>query len=137
WAVPVKLPDIINTEYNEDCPYLSQDGQFLYFASEGHNSMGGYDLFRSKWDQETNTFSEPENLGYPINSTDDDRSICVTADNRLAYISAYRPNGIGDLDIYRVKFNNAEPVLAIYTGKVFMGDTVAAHQPKNYALDVI
>jgi hypothetical protein len=137
WAMPIRLPDNINTKYNEDLPFLSQDSKYLYFTSEGHNSMGGYDLFRAKWDRENNNFSDPENLGYPINSTDDDRSICVTADNRLAYISAYRPNGIGDLDIYRVKFNNVAPVIAIYTGKVYMGDTVTAHQPKNYALNII
>lgn len=137
WALPVRLPDVINTPYNEDYPYLTQDGQYLYFSSEGHNSMGGYDLFRSKWDRETNTFSPPENLGYPINSTDDDRSICVRADNQLAYISAYRPNGFGDLDIYRVKFNSAEPVIAIYTGQIFFGDTAKINQPKNYALAII
>jgi hypothetical protein len=137
WAMPIRLPDEVNTPYNEDLPFLTQDGQYLYFASEGHNSMGGYDLFRSKWDKEKNTFSKPENLGYPINSTDDDRSICVTADNRLAYISAYRPNGFGDLDIYRVKFNNVEPVIAIYIGQVFFGDTSKAMQPKSYALSII
>lgn len=137
WALPVRLPDIINTPYNEDFPFLTQDGTYLYFASEGHNSMGGYDLFRSRWDKETNTFSTPENLGYPINSTDDDRSICVTPDHRLAYISAYRPNGFGDLDLYRVRFNNAEPVIAIYTGQVFMGDTAKASQPKSYNLSII
>lgn len=137
WALPIKLPDNINTEYNEDLPFLSHDGRYLYFASEGHNSMGGYDLFRSEWDRNTNTFSDPVNLGYPINSTDDDRSICVTADNRLAYISAYRPNGYGDLDIYRVRFENHEPVITIYTGKVYFGDTAQASQPKTIAANII
>ncbi|HOZ88070.1 MAG TPA: hypothetical protein PL029_09940, partial [Bacteroidia bacterium] len=108
WAIPQKLPDNINTPYNEESPYLSYDFQTLYFASEGHNSMGGYDLFKSKWDQTKNTFSNPVNMGYPINSADDDRSICVTEDNRIAYISAFRPNGYGDLDIYRIRFNEAE-----------------------------
>jgi hypothetical protein len=61
----------------------------------------------------------------------------VTSDNRLAYISAFRPNGYGDLDIYRVKFSQAEEVIAIYTGKVFMGDTLSANQPKNYAVNII
>lgn len=136
WGLPQKLPDVINSPYNEDLPYLSYDGETLYFASDGLGSMGGYDLFRSRWNQKTNTFSKPENLGYPINSTDDDRSICVTQDNRLAYVSAYRPNGFGDLDIYRIKFEDTEPVSVIYTGQFYMGDTIPKNQPDNYSIDI-
>jgi hypothetical protein len=136
WGIPQKLPETINSSYNEDVPYLSYDGQTLYFSSDGHNSMGGYDLFKTNWDQELNTFSTPENLGYPINSTDDDKSICVTSDNRVAYVSAFRPNGFGDLDIYRVKFQDAEPISVIYTGNVFLDDTLPAHQPKNYNITI-
>ncbi len=136
WGIPQKLPETINSPYNEDLPYLSIDMQTLYFSSDGPNSMGGYDLFKSQWNQKTNTFSKPENLGYPINSTDDDRSICVTQDNRLAYVSAFRPNGFGDLDIYRIKFEDTEPVSVIYTGQFFMGDTVLSHQPTSYSIDI-
>ncbi|MCC6372047.1 MAG: PD40 domain-containing protein [Bacteroidia bacterium] len=136
WGVPTMLPDNINTPYNEDMPFLAFDGQTLYFASEGHNSMGGYDLFKTVWNQKLNVFSNPENLGYPINSTDDDKSICVTADNRLAYISSFRPNGFGELDIYRVKLNEREPIHVIFTGKVFMGDSIPANQPKSYAVSI-
>ncbi len=137
WGIPQALPAIINSSYNEDMPYLSIDGETLYFSSDGMNSMGGYDLFKTTWDQKNNTFSKPENLGYPINSTDDDKSISVTKDNRFAYVSAFRPNGYGDLDIYRVKFNHLEPVIVIYAGKVFFNDTLAKNQPKNYALNII
>jgi hypothetical protein len=132
WALPQKLPEIINSKYNEDFPYLSSDGQTLYFSSEGHNSMGGYDLFKTTWNKESNTFSKPENLGYPVNSTDDDRNICVTPDNRVAYISAFRPGGFGDLDIYRIKFNDNEQISKIFTGKLFLNDTIVSHQPKSY-----
>ncbi|MCE3228365.1 MAG: WD40-like Beta Propeller Repeat [Bacteroidetes bacterium] len=137
WALPQKLPKTINTMYNEDFPYLSNDGTTLYFASEGHNSMGGYDLFKTTWNKEENRFSKPENLGYPVNSTDDDRNICVTPDNRVAYISAFKPGGFGDLDIYRIKFNDNEQISKIYTGKVFFGDTIAANQPKSYAVSIV
>jgi hypothetical protein len=137
WAVPQKLPDNINTPYNEDSPYLSYDSKTLYFASEGHNSIGGYDLFKASWNQEANTFSNPINLGYPINSTDDDRSISVTPDNRLAYVSAFRPNGFGDLDIYRVRFINTEQRTRIYRGRIFLGDTIIKNQPRNYAITLI
>lgn len=132
WALPQKLPESINSKYNEDFPYLSNDGVTLYFASEGHNSMGGYDLFKTTWNKENNTFTKPENLGYPVNSTDDDRNICVTPDNRVAYISAFRPGGFGDLDIYRIKFNDNEQISKIFIGKVFLGDSTQANQPSTY-----
>src|SRR5690606_6240796 len=58
--------------------------------------------------------------------------ICVSRDNQLAYVSAFRPNGFGDLDIYRVKFDDVEPVSVIYTGQVFLGDTVKEKSPTEY-----
>jgi hypothetical protein len=130
WALPQKLPDNINTKYNEDFPYLLNDGITLYFASEGHNSMGGYDLFKTTWNKENNTFSKPQNLGFPVNSTDDDRNICVTPDDRVAYMSAFRPGGQGDLDIYRVRFNDHDQLSRLFLGKIFMVDSVTSKQPK-------
>lgn len=137
WGPAQKLPSSINTEYNEDFPFMSEDCQTLYFASEGHNSMGGYDLFKTIWNADDNTFSRPENLGYPINSTDDDRSICVTPDNRVAYISAFRPGGYGDLDLYRIKFNSTDQIIRIFIGQLYLGDTLQAHQPKEVISSII
>ena len=136
WALAQKLPDIINSKYNEDFPYLSGDGTTLYFASEGHNSMGGYDLFKTTWSKEKNTYSKPENLGYPINSTDDDRNISVTPDNRVAYISAFRQGGFGDLDIYRVKYNDNDQLSKLFVGKVYLVDSVTTKQPKSFAIQI-
>ncbi|MDI1355418.1 MAG: hypothetical protein PSX36_10890 [bacterium] len=136
WGIPQRLPDCVNSPYNEDMPYLSYDGKTLYFASEGHNSMGGFDLFKSEWDQETNTFKPPVNLGCPINSTDDDRSICVTRDNRLAYVSSFRAGGFGDLDIYRVKFEEDEPIRVIYTGQLLVGDSTQQSAISNYDISL-
>lgn len=137
WGAAQKLPPVINTEYNEDFPYLSNDCATLYFASEGHNSMGGYDLFKTEWNVTDNTFSEPQNLGYPINSTDDDRNICVTPDDRVAYISAFRPGGFGDLDLYRIKFNENDQISKIFVGQIYLGDTTAKSKPKNYTVSMI
>jgi hypothetical protein len=133
WALPMKLPPEINTPYNEDFPFLSQDGVTLYFASEGHNTMGGFDLFKSVLNQETNTWSKAENLGYPVNSPADDRSISLTPDNRAGYISAFRPGGLGDFDIYRIRFNENQQVTRIITGKIFLGDT-AVKTPETNAM---
>jgi hypothetical protein len=119
-----KLPEQINTSYNEDFPSISSDGLTLYFASEGHNSMGGYDLFKSTFNPENYTWSEAQNLGFPINSTTDDRSISITSDNRAAYISTWRPGSFGDLDIYRIRFNDNQQIVRIFTGKISLSDTI-------------
>jgi len=135
WGLPQKLPEqIINTPYNEDFPYLAPDGVTFYFASEGHNSMGGYDIFKSIFDPETGKFTPAENLGYPINSTDDDMGICVTKNKKIAYVSAYRPTGYGDLDIYRIKFMDEEQATKIFKGKIFMKDTT---QKMNQQITII
>ncbi len=137
WSQAQKLPDHINSPYNEDSPFLSFDGETLYFASDGLNSMGGYDLFKCKWNRETNTFSAPENLGCPINSTDDERSISVTLDNSLGYISAFRPHGAGDLDIYRIKFNDDDPVSRVYSGTVYLGDSLQKNQSHPVPVSIL
>lgn len=108
WAQAQNLGKTVNTKYREDFPEIAPDGKTLYFSSQGHAGMGDFDLFKTEWDQESNTWSEPKNLGYPVNSVGDDRCISFTEDNRVAYISAVRDGGYGDLDIYRIKFNDAE-----------------------------
>ena len=135
WGQPYKLPAQINTQYNEDFPFLAGDGVTLYFSSEGHNSIGGYDLFKSVYNPDDNTWSEAENLGYPINSFADDRSISLTPDMRAGYISAFRPGGFGDLDIYRIRFNQNEQIVRIVTGRVCLGDT--ANKPKSTIATII
>ena len=134
WSPPFKLGDEINTMYYEDFPYLSPDGLTLYFSSQGHNTMGGYDLFKSTFNPDENKWSQAENLGYPLNTTGDDKSISLTPDNRVGYISALRPGGQGDLDIYRVRFNDYEQKLTIYLGNITLGDTL--HKPKEYIANV-
>ena len=128
WAEPQKLGNEINTAYNEEFPYLAADGKTLYFSSEGHNSMGGFDLFKSEWNEEDNTWSKAVNLGYPINTTDDDKSISISSDNKVGYISASRPSGFGDLDIYRIKFKKAGEKTIIYKGVVSVADSLNKKQ---------
>lgn len=135
WAEPQKLSDKINTPYNEDFPYLALDGKTLYFSSEGHNSMGGYDLFKSEWNIETNNWSQAINLGYPVNTTDDDRSISISADNRVGYISTVRPNGYGDLDIYRIKFLDVDQKHIIYKGAIAFKDSL--NKPKEILVNIM
>lgn len=92
----------INTKFNEGSVYIHPRGDLMYFCSEGHNSMGGYDIFVSRRKQ--GKWQEPENLGYPINTPYDDYFFAVTASGKFAYIASNREGGQGGLDIYKVTF---------------------------------
>ena len=102
WGKSENLGGIINTSYDEDAPFLSADGKFLYFASKGHSTMGGFDLFVSKKDKDGN-WGAPENMGYPLNTVDDDVFFQPMADGKRAFYSSRRDGGSGDLDIYEVE----------------------------------
>jgi hypothetical protein len=102
WGKSENLGAIINTPYDEDAPFLSPDGKFLYFASKGHATMGGFDLFVSKKDKDGN-WGASENMGYPLNTVDDDVFFQPMADGKRAFYSSRRDGGSGDLDIYEVE----------------------------------
>lgn len=118
WGIPTKLPDVINTKFNEAFPHLAADGKTLYFASEGHMSMGGFDIFTSEWDELTGTWSVPRNVGYPINTVDDDFNISMSITGRYGYISQFREEGYGERDIYMVTFKDSDPVETIVRGSI-------------------
>jgi outer membrane protein OmpA-like peptidoglycan-associated protein/tetratricopeptide (TPR) repeat protein len=103
WDKPVNLGPVINTPYKEDAPYLSKDGKTLYFASEGHNSMGGFDIFKSVRDENGN-WSEPVNIGSPINSAGHDIYYVENEEGTLAYYASMRPGSFGYLDLYTASF---------------------------------
>lgn len=104
WKKPVNMGPKINTEYKEDAPYLSKDGKSLYFASQGHNSMGGFDIFRTQRD-ENGEWGEPKNIGTPVNSAGDDIYYVENDEGTLAYYSSMRPGSYGYLDIYTAKYD--------------------------------
>jgi hypothetical protein len=104
----------LNTAGDEEYPSLSPDGKTLYFSSNGHYGMGGMDLYKVTWNPEDNTWGAPENLGYPLNTPDDEKTICFPSDYKHAYVSACREGGFGDLDIYRVTFNDVLLNPALY-----------------------
>ena len=101
WSKPKLLPPNINTPYDEETPFLHPDGVTLYFSSKGHNTMGGYDIFYTKINKD-GTYSDPVNLGYPVNSTNDDVAYTVNKDGSIAYFATVKPDGFGELDIYQV-----------------------------------
>lgn len=106
WGEPLNLGSEINTPFDEDFPTLSGDNRTLYFCSEGHPGMGKFDLFFSTWDPYDNSWSHPQNLGFPINTPGDEKSISFNGYGDRAYVTALRPEGKGDLDIYEVNYIN-------------------------------
>jgi len=108
WSIPVNLGPTINTQYDEMFPIISADGKTLYFASQGHKSMGGYDVYKSEWNEQFSRWERPVNLGYPLNTTLDNFTYCPTDNPRHGYTAQLRKGGFGDLDLYRVIFEDEE-----------------------------
>ena len=99
WSNPENLGPVINTKGTEMAPFIHPDGKTLYFSSDTHTGMGGYDLFMSRRN-EKGEWSEPVNLGYPINTPGDEINFIVAADGHTALISSIREGGYGGYDIY-------------------------------------
>ncbi len=102
WGKVTNLGNVINTSYNEEGVFMQADGKTLYFSSQGHNSMGGYDIFKTVFDN--GKWSVPRNIGYPINTPDDDVFLSITKEGRKGYYSSAKKDGFGDLDIYEITF---------------------------------
>jgi outer membrane protein OmpA-like peptidoglycan-associated protein/tetratricopeptide (TPR) repeat protein len=108
WAKPVNLGKTINTPYDEEGVSLSKDGKVLYFSSKGHNSMGGYDVFKSVKDS-LGKWTTPINMGYPINSPDDELFYYEDKTSpKYGYYTATRDGGLGGKDIYKITFLGEE-----------------------------
>ena len=99
WGKPVPLPENINTGRMETSVHIHPDGKTLYFSSNGHIGMGGYDIFMTQ-KQPNGSWSDPKNLGYPINTENDENSLLVGPDGDIAFFASDRPGGFGNLDIY-------------------------------------
>ena len=105
----------VNTKYDDDSPYLSKDGKTLYFSSRGHNTMGGYDIFKSDYDEAGRKWGPAQNMGYPVNTPDDDSYYRLSPDGSYAYLSSYRIGGYGEKDLYTINYIKNTTIM----GKVF------------------
>lgn len=101
WSRALNAGSVLNTIYDEDAPFLTADGKTLYFSSKGHTSMGGFDIFYSKLGED-GEWSAPINMGYPLNTVDDDVFFVPMADGRRAYYSSSKDGGYGLKDIYLI-----------------------------------
>jgi outer membrane protein OmpA-like peptidoglycan-associated protein/tetratricopeptide (TPR) repeat protein len=119
YGLPVNLGPKINTKFEEDAPFIHADGKTLYFSSRGHKSMGGFDIFSCTIDIETGAIlTEPVNVGYPINTADDDVFFVWSADNKRAYFASERTGGFGEKDIYMLERKEAAAALVVLKGRV-------------------
>ncbi len=100
WSLAQKLPDVINTDYDETSVLIHPDGSTLYFTSEGHPGFGGEDIFYSKKDA-NNNWTTPVNVGAPINTNSNENSILVSTSGDIAYFASERAGGLGGLDLYQ------------------------------------
>jgi hypothetical protein len=118
WSRSINLGEPINTQYNEETPFMHGDGRTFFFSSEGHNTMGGYDIFFSQL-LDSGRFSEPFNLGYPINTPDNELHFSLGPDGKVGYLNSDRPGGKGAEDLYKVYMPHAsERPLTVIKGQI-------------------
>lgn len=102
WGPAINMGSTINSEYDEDSPFIDYDGKTLYFSSRGGMGMGGYDIFKAEFDSTSGNWTNIVNLGYPINTPDDDIYFVGTKTGKRGYFASVRENGMGYTDIYMV-----------------------------------
>lgn len=127
WTNPVNLGPTINTPFDDECPFIHQDGVSLYFASDGWPGMGGRDLFMAK-QNDTGGWKVPMNLGYPVNTVGNEEGLIINRSGTMGYFSSDKktnPNHQGRVDIYSFTLpENAKPGVASYVkGKVYDAET--------------
>jgi hypothetical protein len=124
WGIAQNLGDKINTTEDEDDPFIHLDGKLFLFSSKGHNSMGGYDIFKTYLNPVDSTWSVPENMGYPINTTDDDIHYSLSPGGDKGYYGISKPDGFGDVDLYNVEpgIMGVMPAMLIVKGTISLNN---------------
>lgn len=118
WSLPTNIGSPVNTDSDEDYPFLHPNGKVLYFCSKGHNSMGGYDIFKSTRSSETAAWSEPVNMDFSINTPDDDILYVTDSLEHTAYFSSKRSSPNGMIDVYKISTERKPVEVAVINGTV-------------------
>ncbi len=118
WSKPQTLGYPVNSEYDEDFPFLHPNGKVIYFCSKGHNSMGGYDIYKATLNEETNTWNKPVNLDFPINTPDDDILYITNESETEAYFSSARASKSGKTAVYHINVERKPIDISIIKGAV-------------------
>ncbi|MEJ7646676.1 MAG: OmpA family protein [Chryseolinea sp.] len=135
WSAPVNLGPQVNSKANEDAPFIHPDQKTLFFTSDGHNTMGGRDIFVTRLNN--NEWTSPENMGYPVNTTVNDNYFTLIADGTRAYFSSDRKGGMGGQDIYFIDLpaESANIPLTMIKGKIINAETGKPLPTKIYVID--
>jgi outer membrane protein OmpA-like peptidoglycan-associated protein len=123
WSEPKNMGSVINTKFDEDAPFIFSDNQTLYFSSRGHKTMGGFDIFKSSFDAEKKEYLEPVNIGYPINTADDDIYFVWNAKGERGYFSSWRDDSYGEKDIYIIHRPKENLKMMVMKGNIFDQET--------------
>lgn len=129
WGIPINLGPEINTDLDELYPTFQHDQKSIIFSSNGHYSMGEFDLFITSFSDQIKTWTFPKNLGYPINTPYSDLNIVQTPSGRYGYKSAWRKGSYGKKDIYRITFLDSAPQTTVLKGVLPENDTI-----KNFVI---
>ena len=114
WGDPENMGSVINSKLDDKSPFLHVDGETLYFSSEKFPSLGGFDIFISRLDDDDN-WQDPKNIGYPINSIDDEIGMFVTTDGSTAYFCSNKLDGVGGWDLYSFDlYDEARPERVLF-----------------------
>jgi len=135
WSVPVNLGPEVNSKANEDAPFIHPDQKTLFFTSDGHNSMGGRDIFVTRFVNDK--WTNPENMGYPVNTTANDNYFTLIADGTRGYFSSDRKGGSGGQDIYYLDMpaESANIPLTMIKGRILNAETGKPMPTKIYLID--
>mgnify|MGYP006284430913 CR=1 FL=1 len=136
WGPPKNLGNVINTQWNENTPFLVNNGKTLYFSSEGHHSMGGYDIFVSNLNL-NRTWTEPYNVGYPVNTTDDNLFFTPTWDGKSGYYAQFTDRGYGGRDIFHLQLSNIPQPPAFRVEKLHVMDNEEDRNTQYFQLVII
>ena len=120
WSLPQNLGPTINTAGDEDAPFIHVDDKTLYFSSNGHKSIGGFDIYESQLN-DNGLWSQPLNMGYPVNTVSNDMNFVMSPDKQNGYYSSAQAGGYGGQDIYVINFKLYAQVLSVVKGSVISG----------------
>ncbi len=123
WSEAENLGAVINTPFDETAVFMHPDGKSLYFSSKGHNTMGGYDIFKST--MENGAWTTPVNIGYPINTSDDDVFFVISASGKHGYYSSIKEGGNGGQDLYMITFLGPEKIFVFNNEDNLIAEKIA------------
>ncbi len=133
WGIPINAGSHVNSNKDEISPFIHPDGVTLFFSSKGHNTMGGYDIFFAIRN-DSSVWNKPTNMGYPINTPNDDAFYAPTPDGTRAYYASQQTGGIGRNDLYMITLpKSEEKMLTVMSGYITMGD---GRLPENVSITV-